>query len=154
MNTERLFIIVGYLILITFAIGNLLSIIRIDVIEERTGFGPEIAGEYSIFASRNFFLAYNAWGIILAGVTAYAFWKKIRGLLYVGILLLLIVMFYPYFTQSPEESKQAKAAKAQQDSIRRLDSTRIADSLATWYESQQDSSQKDSTGNSDPDSLK
>jgi len=109
MKTEKLVQITGFLMLAVFVAGNVISLLRVDYIEQNMGFGPEVAGEYSIFASRGAFIAYNAWGILVAVLTGYAFYKKIRILFLIGMLLMLILLFYPYFTAGPDSGARRKA---------------------------------------------
>lgn len=102
MDNTRLMKIVGYLILGAYAAGNLLFIFRTEAFD----FGPQF-GAYSIYSSEKFFIAYHVWGILLSGVMAYAMWKEIRILFMTSLMLLLIVMFYPYFTSSPADRQKA-----------------------------------------------
>ena len=88
---------VGYLILGSFAIFNVISIVLAD----RFPIGQEGVGKYSIYSSTEFFIVYHAWGIVLAGIVMYAMWKEIRGLFTISLLLLMVVMFYPWFTAGP-----------------------------------------------------
>lgn len=132
MNSSKTMKWVGTAVFILFAIGNAIMLLVTNA--DNTPFGPEVAGPYSIFASYKFFVAYHVWGIIIAVVTTYALWKETRMLFWISLLLLMILMFYPYFTSSPvdkaqgEEIKQKQDEKARQDSIARL---QAADSAAS-----------------------
>lgn len=89
---------VGYAIFGTYAFFN---VITIFFLTGKAEFGPEIAGEYSIFSSQNFFIAYHVWGIVISIVCIYGMYKENRMLFMVGLLLITLIMFYPYFTGSP-----------------------------------------------------
>lgn len=95
----------GYIILATLILFNLITLFTIG----KMSFGPEINGPYSIFSSREFFIAYHIWGIILGGLCIYAIAKKIRILFLITLLLLLLVMFYPIATSSPAKSEGGAA---------------------------------------------
>lgn len=127
MKTEKLVQITGFLMLAVFIIGNVISLIRVDYIQENMGFGPEIAGKYSIFASRGAFIAYNVWGIVVAVLTGYAFYKKIRILFLIGMLLMIILLFYPYFTAGPDSGRKTKTAQPDSTQVTIYDTTQAVD---------------------------
>jgi hypothetical protein len=88
---------VGFLILATYAIFNVFSIVLVD----RFPIGEEGVGKYSIYSSSEFFIVYHVWGIVLAIIVIYAMMKEIRGLFMISLLLMMVVMFYPWFTAGP-----------------------------------------------------
>lgn len=128
MNNSKTMKWVGTVVFLSFAVFNVITLLTFG--NYSYPFGPEVAGPYSIFSSEKFFVAYHVWGIILAIVCTYAMWKDVRILFMISLLLLMIVMFYPYFTGSPTEKAKGKEQvareKARQDSIRSR-----ADSLNT-----------------------
>jgi hypothetical protein len=67
---------------------------------------------------------YHVWGIVLAILCTYTMWKDIRILFMISLLLLMLVMFYPYFTGSPMEKAKGvemkEKEKARQDSLENL----------------------------------
>ena len=84
----------GFAMLTVLVVTNLLVIIRADQVP----FGRPEYGQYSIYASKKIWIAYHVWGIITAiGIMATWIFKQ-RLLFMVFLLLLLILMFYPYFT--------------------------------------------------------
>lgn len=87
-----------YVMLGMYAIGNILFIIRADVIMAS---GPVNPGPYSIYSSIDFFRVYHLWGIVMAGFTAYAFYKEHRNLFLISMFLLLVIFFYPKFSSDP-----------------------------------------------------
>ncbi|HHG85004.1 MAG TPA: hypothetical protein ENJ82_09695 [Bacteroidetes bacterium] len=91
----------GYFILGSYAVFNVFSLFIVD----RFPIGYAEAGPYSIYSSKGFFIAYHLWGILLAVVTMYSMWKEIRMLFMTSLLLMMIVMFYPYFTAGPMDSQ-------------------------------------------------
>ena len=104
-----------------YAIFNLITLFFLI---DKADYGPEVAGPYSIFSSKNFFVAYHVWGIVISLVCIYAFAKENRMLSMIGLLLMTLIMFYPYFTGSPMDKAQGekmvkeKAAQQQlQDSL-------------------------------------
>ncbi|MEM0998035.1 MAG: hypothetical protein AAGN35_13180 [Bacteroidota bacterium] len=104
---------VGYLILGTYAIFNVISIALVN----RFPIGDVGVGKYSIYSSQEFFIVYHVWGIVIAIVVMYAMWKEVRGLFMISLLLMMIVMFYPWFTAGDmargerlPESKTAQVA--------------------------------------------
>ena len=92
---------VGTFVMGTFALFNVVTLFLVN----RFPIGDLSYGEYSIYASKGFFMAYHIWGIVLCVVCIYAMWKEIRLLFMVTLLLLIMVMFYPYFTSSPSDRK-------------------------------------------------
>ncbi|MEM7036172.1 MAG: hypothetical protein AAF570_04260 [Bacteroidota bacterium] len=94
----------GYLIMGTYVVFNTLMIFLAD----QYPFGPEVAGPYSIYSSKSFFIVYHVWGMILCLLGMYAMWKEIRTLFMIVLFLLLIVMFYPWFTASPADRAQGR----------------------------------------------
>lgn len=82
----------------SYIIANLVTLIFLT---DRYEFGPEVGGPYSIFSSKGFFIAYNVWGIILAGVAIYSLWKKQQKLLLISLIVLMALMFYPYYSSQP-----------------------------------------------------
>jgi hypothetical protein len=117
METSKLMKITGYVMIGMFAAFNLLTLVLMG--NMKVDFGPAVAGPYSIFASKGFFIAYHVWGIILPLMCMYALWKEIRILFMTTLLLLLLLMFYPYFTSSPADQAQGKAIQEQRDSTAR-----------------------------------
>ncbi len=71
-------------------------------------FGDLSYGEYSIFSSRAFFNAYHIWGFVLSAVVLYGMWKEVRLIFMVGLMLLTLQMFYPWFTSSPGDREAGK----------------------------------------------
>lgn len=137
MDSNKLMKRVAYVIFGTYAIFNLITII---LLVDKSEFGPEIAGPYSIFSSKNFFIAYHIWGIVIAIVCIYALLKEIRMLFMIGLLLMTLIMFYPYFTGSPMDKKQGEDIVKE-----RLRKERLQDSLQNQAsENLLDSLQKDS----------
>lgn len=120
------------MVFLTFALFNIITLLTIS--NSKMPFGPEIAGPYSIFSSEKFFLAYHIWGILMAVIATYAMWKETKMLFWISLLLLMLLMFYPYFTSSPIDRAQGKAQvereKAIQDSIDRLSAPIRVDSVA------------------------
>lgn len=114
MENSRLMKIVGYIMLGMFAAFNVLMLVMMD--SSKIEFGPAVAGPYSIFASRGFFIAYHAWGVILPLLCMYALWKEVRILFMTTLLLLLLLMFYPYFTSSPKDKAEGRAIQSRIDS--------------------------------------
>lgn len=104
MNAEKLMKIMGHILFWSYAAVNMLYVFRAHIWE----FGPEIAGEYSIYSSKNFFIAYHIWGAILAGICSFTLWKKNTRLFMIALFLFLVVMFYPYFTSSPVDRAKAR----------------------------------------------
>lgn len=123
---------VGTAVLITFALFNVLMLV--SNVQGSFKFGPEVAGPYSIFASQKFFIAYHVWGIILPIVCTYAMWKETRMLFFISLLLLMLLMFYPFFTSSPLDKAKGQEMvdqeKARQDSINALHAPVKRDSVA------------------------
>ena len=132
MNNSKTMKWVGTMVFLTFALFNVITLLTIS--NSKMPFGPEIAGPYSIFSSEKFFLAYHVWGILMAVVATYALWKETKMLFWISLLLLMLLMFYPYFTSSPIDRAQGKAQvdreKAIQDSIDRLSAPIKVDSVA------------------------
>jgi uncharacterized membrane protein len=58
-------------------------------------------------------------------------WKEIRILFMISLLLMMLVMFYPYFTGSPMEKAKGKEQVEKEKS--RADSIAKADSLARLF---------------------
>jgi|GEM_PF-2104525 len=113
MNT-KLMKWMGSFIVGSYGIISIINIIQI----ENFPVGNSDYGEYSIFSSPDFFWVYNIWGFILALVTLYGMWKEIRILFLVGIFLLSVQMFYPYFTTNTIQPSKSKATGTeQQDSV-------------------------------------
>lgn len=123
MNYNRLLLRMGHILIWFFALSSVLDLIIIN----RWQFGPDPESPYSIFSSRSVFIAYQIWTIILCGVTSYSLWKKHRMLFLISTLLLLIVIFYPTFTQGKKPYK-TKTTQTEQPAV---DSTEapIPDSL-------------------------
>ena len=132
MNNSKTMKWVGTMVFLTFALFNVITLLTIS--NSKMPFGPEIAGPYSIFSSEKFFLAYHVWGILMAVVATYALWRETKMLFWISLLLLMLLMFYPYFTSSPIDRAQGKAQvdreKAIQDSIDRLSAPIKVDSVA------------------------
>ncbi len=132
MNNSKTMKWVGTMVFLTFALFNIITLLTIS--NSKMPFGPEIAGPYSIFSSEKFFLAYHIWGILMAVIATYAMWKETKMLFWISLLLLMLLMFYPYFTSSPIDRAQGKAQvereKAIQDSIDRLSAPIRVDSVA------------------------
>lgn len=103
MDSSNLMKKVGYVILGTFAAFNVLTLVLMGKMFPE--FGPEIAGPYSIMASKGFFIAYHVWGIAIALICMYSLWKNQRGLFMISLLLMMILMFYPYFSSEPSGKK-------------------------------------------------
>src|SRR3989338_7973758 len=102
MDNVKLMKWVGTVVFLSLAIFNIIDLtFTIDNYE----FGSDVAGPYSIFSSKKFFIAYHVWGIIMAVLCTYTMWKEIRILFMVSLLLILLLMFYPYFTGSPLDKK-------------------------------------------------
>ncbi len=122
MNNTKTMKWVGTVVFLTFAIFNVITMLTFS--SSAYPFGPEVAGPYSIFSSEKFFLAYHIWGILVAIMATYAMWTEAKMLFWISLLLLILLMFYPYFTSSPIDKAQGKAQvereKARQDSIDRL----------------------------------
>jgi hypothetical protein len=98
---------VGYLILGSYAVFNVISIILVD----RFPIGAEGIGKYSMYSSKEFFIVYHAWGIVLAVLVIYAMKNEIRRLFMIGLFLMMVVMFYPWFTAGPMERGEMPAKK-------------------------------------------
>lgn len=92
------------MLFISYAAVNMVFVFRTSLFK----FGPEIAGEYSIYASKNFFIAYHVWGAILAVLCSVSLWRRSNRLFMISLLLFLILAFYPYFTSSPVDKAKAK----------------------------------------------
>jgi hypothetical protein len=105
MNNSKLMKWMGTVIFLSFAIFNIIDLL---FTMEHYDFGPDVAGPYSIFSSQKFFIAYHIWGIVMAIACTYAMWKEIRILFMVSLLLLMLLMFYPYFTGSPMEKAKGQ----------------------------------------------
>lgn len=140
MENAKLMKWAGSIIFLSLAVFNLIDLI---FTMDNYGFGPEVAGPYSIFSSKKFFIAFHVWGIALAIICTYSMWKEIRILFMISLLLMLLLMFYPYFTGSPLEKAKGKEmvekGKARKDSLARIDSlSRLTD-------------EPDSTVKADPD---
>jgi hypothetical protein len=105
---------VGYVMMGLFAAFNLLTLVFLG--NMKVDFGPAVAGPYSIFASKGFFIAYHVWGIVLPLLCMVALWKELRMLFMTTLLLLLLLMFYPYFTSSPADKAKGQAIQSQLDS--------------------------------------
>ena len=94
--------IVGTLLIGSFALFNLMMLFI-----EPASFEYGIHhGKYSIFSSREFYLVYHIWGIVLAAVAVYTMWKEISRLFMISLFLLCLLMFYPYLTQNPAVKSQ------------------------------------------------
>ncbi len=119
---------VGTVVFLTFAIFNLITLLTFA--NAKYPFGPEVAGPYSIFSSEKFFIAYHVWGILMAIMATYAMWKEAKLLFWISLLLLMLLMFYPYFTGSPMDKAQGEREKARQDSIDQSRRPVIIDSTA------------------------
>lgn len=98
---------VGYLILGSYAIFNVISIFLVN----RFPIGLEGTGKYSIYSSKEFFIVYHAWGIVLAVVVIYAMKNEIRRLFLIGLFLMMVVMFYPWWSAGPLERGQTPVKK-------------------------------------------
>lgn len=115
MNT-KLMKYMGSFILGSYGIISIINIIQI----KHFPVGDPAYGEYSIFSSADFFSVYNIWGFILAIVALYGMWKEVRVLFLVGLFLLGVQMFYPYFTTNtiqPSQSKQPATGQVDKDSV-------------------------------------
>jgi hypothetical protein len=117
MNSNQFMKWAGTVIFLSFAIFNLIDLL---FLMDRFEFGPDVAGQYSIYSSQKFFIAYHIWGIAMAIVCTYAMWKEVKILFLISLMLLMLLMFYPYFTGSPMDQKQAKDQinKAKLDSLK------------------------------------
>jgi hypothetical protein len=102
MESNKLMRVVGSIILGTYAFFNLITLLLMNRMFPT--FSPELFGPYSIMASKQVFIAYHVWGIILALITIYAMWKDLKNLFLIGLLLTTIVMFYPYFSTAPSNT--------------------------------------------------
>ena len=101
---EKLMRRVGYIVIGSFAVFNVFTLLTFDMSLVGTGeFGP-----YSIFASKEIFYAFHIWGIIVPIVTIYAMVKQSRMLFSIGLLLLMLLMFYPIFTAEQPNPVPAK----------------------------------------------
>ena len=109
----------AYLIMGTYILSNIFMFFIMD----RYPFGEDVAGPYSIYSSKSFFIVYHIWGIVLCILGMYALWKNSRRLFMITLFLLLLVMFYPWFTASPADRKQGQDQKAEKE---KLDSIRKA----------------------------
>jgi energy-coupling factor transporter transmembrane protein EcfT len=131
LENSKLMKWVGTVVFLTFAIFNVLMLV--SNVKGHYQFGPEVAGPYSIFSSEKFFLAYHIWGIILPIVCTYGMWKETRMLFFISLLLLMLLMFYPFFTSSPLDKAEGQAMvdreKAIQDSINSLNAPAQLDSV-------------------------
>lgn len=114
MNNSKLMRWTGTFVFGSFAIFNIITLLTFS--NSHYPFGPEVAGPYSIFSSEKFFIVYHIWGIALSILCIYTMWKDIRLLFMISIFLLMLVMFYPYFTGSPTEKAKAKKQVEMQDS--------------------------------------
>jgi hypothetical protein len=113
MNYNRALLILGHVMIWWFALDKLIALLLIN----RMSFGSLGPDDYSIFSSRSAFIAWHVWGIIVGAVTSYAMWKKHRMLFMIGVLLMLIVQFYPYFTAN-QGTKTPPATEVVGDSLR------------------------------------
>lgn len=111
MDIQKLFRITMYVLLAAYALGNVLFIFRAEVIMEN---GPVNPGPYSIYSSIDFFRVYHLWGIVLAGFTAYAFYKEHRNLFLISLFLLFVVFFYPKFSSDPVNDNKPKQNPTEQ----------------------------------------
>jgi hypothetical protein len=121
MENSKLMKWVGSVVFLSFAVFNVITLLFFDF--EGYPFGPEVAGPYSIFVSKQFFITYHVWGIVLSVLCTYAMWKEIRVLFMIVLLLLMLVMFYPYYTGSPMD--QAKGREMQKAENRHPDSLHL-----------------------------
>jgi hypothetical protein len=132
MNNSKTMLWVGTVVFLTFALFNILTLVTLSSIEYP--FGPAVAGPYSIYASKNFFIAYHVWGIIMPFIATYAMWREAKMLFWISLLLLILLQFYPYFTSSPIDRAAGQAIedrqKAVEDSLRALQAPLQLDSLA------------------------
>ena len=122
MDNSKMMRTMGYLIMGSYVVFNIMMIFLAD----KYPFGKEVAGPYSIYSSKGFFITYHIWGIGLCLLGIYAMWKDVRRLFMICLLLLLIVMFYPWFTSSPaDRAKGKKAAETENADSLRMDSVKI-----------------------------
>lgn len=83
-----------YVLLGLLALRGVMDLFLVNQFE----YGKEGTPPWSIFASQKFFLAYQIWTILICGVAAFSVWKKHKLLTYISFFILLILLFYPYFT--------------------------------------------------------
>lgn len=88
----------GHVIVWVYAGLCLLDIVRADVILQNFTDPKYTLPTYSIYRSKDFFIAFNVWGIITAGIFSYSLWQNIRILFLISLLMLIVLMFYPYFS--------------------------------------------------------
>ncbi len=88
----------GHVIMWVYALLCLLDIVRADVVLQNFAEHRETLPTYSIYTSKAFFIAFNFWGIVVALVCSYSLWKNIRLLFFITLLLLMVLMFYPYWS--------------------------------------------------------
>ncbi len=88
----------GHLIMWAFALLCLLDIVRADVVLQNFTNPDHPLPTYSIYKNKDIFIAFNVWGIIIAAVCSYSLWKNLRMLFLISLLLLIVLMFYPYFS--------------------------------------------------------
>ena len=129
MENSKLMKWAGSVIFMSFALFNVITLLTFA--NSDYPFGPEVAGPYSIFSSKKFFIVYHIWGIVLAILCTFTMWKEIRILFMISLLLMMLVMFYPYFTGSPMEKAKGKEMVEKEKS--RADSLAKADSLARLF---------------------
>ena len=131
MENSKLMKWVGSVVFMSFALFNVMTLVFFDF--DGYPFGPEVAGPYSIFVSKKFFIVYHVWGIVLAVLCTYTMWKEIRILFMISLLLMMLVMFYPYFTGSPMEKakgqEMVEQEKHRKDSLEQLTRPAKVDSL-------------------------
>ncbi|MFN8396929.1 MAG: hypothetical protein U0176_20050 [Bacteroidia bacterium] len=123
MNNSKLMRWTGTFVFGSFAVFNIITLLTFSSIHYP--FGPEVAGPYSIFSSEKFFIVYHIWGIALSILCIYTMWKDIRLLFMISLFLLMLVMFYPYFTGSPTEKAKGQKQVEMQDSVNHLGSDSI-----------------------------
>lgn len=104
MENSKLMKRVGYLVIGSFAVFNIFMLF----IPDRFPIGDLSYGRYSIYSSLEFYYAYHLWGIALGAICIYAMAKEVRMLFMVSMFLLMVVMFYPYFTSSPTERAKGR----------------------------------------------
>lgn len=115
MDTNKVMRFTGFAILGSYAVFNIITLVLMNRMFPQ--FGPELFGPYSIMASKQVFIAYHVWGIIIAIVTMYAMWKDIKVLFMIGLLLMSIIMFYPYFSTTPAEKQKLERIVPPGDSV-------------------------------------
>ena len=95
MDAKQIARIGWIIILVSYVLRGIIDLILVNQIT----FDPTKFGPYSIMARKEIYIAYNFWAILLPLVNGYALIKKQKTLFLITLLLLLLVVTYPFLVK-------------------------------------------------------